>query len=356
MGNARQHWLIKLFQGTRSRFFGTGRDACITLVMGFLLIQVLGPLGDWLIWEATFFGSGREACQGREGACWVFITTRIGQFLFGFYPAEQRWRGVIAVALLVASLVPIFKKDVKFRAWWLLSGLALTPTLVSILLLGGVLGLEPVETDRWGGLMLTVILSYAGILLSLPLGIVLALGRRSQLPVVSSLSVAFIELWRGVPLITVLFMASVMLPLFMPEGASIDKLLRALIGLALFASAYMAEVIRGGLAAIPKGQYEAAMALGLSLPEAMALVILPQALRKVIPGIVNTFIGLFKDTSLVLVIGMFDLIGMVQSAISDPEWLGMAGEGYVFAGLIYWLCCYAMSRYSARLERGMVRD
>jgi general L-amino acid transport system permease protein len=220
---------------------------------------------------------------------------------------------------------------------------------------GGLFGLSVVETHQWGGLMLTLVLALVGMVLSLPLGILLALGRRSQMPVVRAACVTYIELWRGVPLITVLFMASVMLPLFLPEGATLDKLLRAMIGIVLFQASYMAEVVRGGLQAIPKGQYEAAEALGLGYWQGIGLIILPQALKLVIPGIVNTFIALFKDTTLVLIIGLFDLLGIVQQAFADPNWLGYSVEGYLFAGLIYWAFCFSISRYSQALERELHR-
>ncbi|MCP4328157.1 MAG: amino acid ABC transporter permease [Alphaproteobacteria bacterium] len=219
-------------------------------------------------------------------------------------------------------------------------------------ILGGIATVLPfVETPLWGGLFLTLVIAGVGIVASLPIGVVLALGRRSKMPIVRALCVAFIELWRGVPLISVLFMASVMFPLFLPEGMNFDKLIRALIGVALFSSAYMAEVVRGGLQAIPKGQYEAAQALGLTFWKSMSLIVLPQALKLVIPGIVNTFIGLFKDTTLVLIIGLFDLLGMVQLAATNPDWLGYAPEGYVFAGLGFWIFCFSMSRYSQAIER-----
>jgi general L-amino acid transport system permease protein len=223
-----------------------------------------------------------------------------------------------------------------FAAWWLFHG---------------GLGLPVVETSRWGGLFLTLVIAGTGMTAALPLGIVLALGRRSEMPIVKAVCTVFIEFWRGVPLITVLFMASVMLPLFMPEGVSLDKLLRALIGVSLFAGAYMAEVIRGGLQGVPSGQYEAARALGLSYWQQMRLIILPQALKMVIPGIVNVFIALFKDTSLVLIIGLFDLLGIVQAALTNPDWLGFVLEGYVFAAAVFWAFCYGMSRISRRIER-----
>ncbi len=208
-----------------------------------------------------------------------------------------------------------------------------------------------VETPLWGGLFLTLVIAITGIVASLPIGIVLALGRRSHMPIIRAVCVGFIEFWRGVPLITVLFMSSVMFPLFMPEGVNFDKLVRALVGVAIFSAAYMAEVVRGGLQAIPKGQYEAAQALGLSYPKMMVFIVLPQALKLVIPGIVNTFIGLFKDTTLVLIIGLFDFLGMAQLAATNPDWLGFAVEGYVFTGFGFWIFCFSMSRYSQYLEK-----
>jgi general L-amino acid transport system permease protein len=268
--------------------------------------------------------------------------------MFGFYPAAEYWRVILAGILMLLALAYVLFEHLPYRIWGLLYA-ALYPIIAFFLLAGG-LGLEPVETDRWGGLMLTIVIGVTGIVASLPIGIVLALGRRSQMPIVRILCVAFIEFIRGVPLITVLFMASVMLPLFLPEGVNFNKLLRALIGVALFSSAYMAEVIRGGLQAIPKGQYEAAQALGLSYWKMMGLIVLPQALKIVIPGIVNTFIGLFKDSTLVLIIGLFDLLGIVKAAITDANWIGLSHEAYAFAGATFWIFCFSMSRYSIWLE------
>ncbi len=225
------------------------------------------------------------------------------------------------------------------------------PIIGYFLIPGGWFGLEEVQSSKWGGLMLTLILAYIGILGSLPLGVVLALGRRSEMPIIRGFCVIFIEVWRAVPLITVLFMASVMLPLFLPEGMNFEKLMRALIGLTLWQSAYMAEVIRGGLQAIPRGQYEAGSALGLGYWRKMRLIILPQALTLVIPGIVNTFISLFMDTTLVLIIGLFDILGTVQSTVTDPAWQNVAIEGYVFVAFCFWVFCFGMSRYSQNLER-----
>jgi len=275
--------------------------------------------------------------------------------MYGFYPQAEQWRVNLGLALLAGMMAPLLFRG--FRHKWPL-GLALVlgyPLIAYVLFHGGILGLPVVETSQWGGLMLTLVLAVVGMVLALPLGILLALGRRSRMPVIRAASVTYIELWRGVPLITVLFMASVMLPLFLPEGATLDKLLRAMIGIVLFQSAYMAEVVRGGLQAIPTGQYEAAESLGLGYWQSMGLIILPQALKLVIPGIVNTFIALFKDTTLVLIIGLFDLLGIVQQAFADPNWLGYSVEGYLFAGFVFWAFCFGMSRYSQALERELQR-
>ncbi|MED5460661.1 MAG: amino acid ABC transporter permease, partial [Pseudomonadota bacterium] len=238
-----------------------------------------------------------------------------------------------------------------FKRWVAVFALVGFPVIAYVLLHGGYFDLPRVPTHRWGGLMLTLLLATVGMVGALPIGIVLALGRRSNMPIVKSFCVIFIEFWRGVPLITVLFMASVMLPLFLPSDMSVDRLVRALIGLTLFQSAYMAEVIRGGLQAIPKGQEEAAAALGMTYWKRMGLIILPQALKMMIPGIVNTFISLFKDTTLVMIIGLFDLLGIVQAALADSRWLGFSLEGYVFAAFMFWIFCFSMSRYSQYLER-----
>jgi general L-amino acid transport system permease protein len=335
----------------RDNLFNSPLNAALTLLAFWLLWRTIPPILDWAIFDATWQGTSREACAEVSGACWTFIKVRFGQFLFGFYPLDERWRVILAFALLVVAASPLFIRGFRHKVALGAGLLLVYPVIAFYLFHGGVLGLEVVPTPRWGGLFLTLVIAGVGIVSSLPIGIVLALGRRSDMPVVRLLCVGFIELVRAVPLITILFMASVMLPLFLPAGVNFDKLLRALIGVALFSSAYMAEVVRGGLQAIPKGQYEAAQALGLSYPKMMGLIVLPQALRIVIPGIVNTFIGLFKDTTLVLIIGLFDLLGIVQAALTDSAWLGFSLEGYVFAGFGFWIFCFGMSRYSMHLER-----
>lgn len=334
----------------KANLFSSWFNTLLTLFAIYLIWLVVPPLIQWALIDATWSGSTRADCTS-GGACWVFIQQRFGQFMYGFYPSELRWRVDATLWLAIVGAAPLFVPQMPRKALYGLAFLVIYPIIAWCLLHGGVFGLSVVPTSRWGGLMLTLVIAYVGITGALPLGILLALGRRSNLPAIKVICVTFIEFWRGVPLITVLFMSSVMLPLFLPEGMHFDKLMRALIGVILFQSAYIAEVVRGGLQAIPKGQYEAAAAMGLGYWRMMGLVILPQALKLVIPGIVNVFIALFKDTSLVIIIGLFDLLNSIKQATTDPAWLGMATEGYVFAALIFWIFCFGMSRYSLHLER-----
>ncbi len=334
----------------RANLFSSWFNTLLTLVALYLIYLIVPPLLSWAFLDANWTGTTREDCT-KAGACWVFIEQRFGQFMYGYYPQALRWRVDLTVWLAVLGAAPLFIPRMPRKPLYGLCYLVAFPIIAYSLLHGGYLGLENVATSQWGGLMLTLVIATVGIAGALPLGILLALGRRSKMPAVKVVCVTFIEFWRGVPLITVLFMSSVMLPLFMPEGMNFDKLLRALIGVIMFQSAYVAEVVRGGLQAIPKGQYEAAAAMGLGYWRAMGLVILPQALKLVIPGIVNTLIALFKDTSLVIIIGLFDLLNSVKQAGADPKWLGMATEGYVFAAAVYWIFCFSMSRYSVHLER-----
>lgn len=340
----------------RENLFSGPINTALTLVALYLLWRFVPPVLGWLFFDATWQGSSRADCHP-GGACWIFIGQRFGQFLYGFYPAEERWRVNLAALSIILLAVPLFFSRLPQRRRWAIGYFLFTPVLVWWLLYGaGILELPTVSTDQWGGLMLTLVIAAVGIAGALPLGILLALGLRSQLPAIKIVCITFIEFWRGVPLITVLFMSSVMLPLFLPEQMSIDKLVRALIAVILFEAAYLAEVVRGGLQAIPKGQYEAAHALGLSYWQSMGLVILPQALRLVIPGIVNTFIALFKDTSLVIIIGLADFFTTVHRATVAPEWLGFSTEGYVFAAFVYFLFCFGMSRYSIALEKRLARS
>ena len=334
----------------RENLFSNWYNSLLTVLVGYLVITSAGPLFTWLFFEATFQGAGPDDCTG-TGACWLFIEQRLNFFIYGFFPEEHQWRVDFMFGLLALSFVPQFIERFPGRKWFGLFGLTGLPIVGYFMIPGGNFGLEVVESTKWGGLMLTLILAYIGIIASLPIGTLLALGRRSEMPIIRGISVVFIEVWRAVPLITVLFMASVMLPLFLPEGMNFEKLMRALIGITLWQSAYMAEVIRGGLQAIPRGQYEAADALGLGYWKKMGLIILPQALKMVIPGIVNTFISLFKDTTLVLIIGLFDILGTVQSTVTDPAWQNVAIEGYVFVAFCFWVFCFGISRYSQNLER-----
>jgi general L-amino acid transport system permease protein len=348
----------------RKNLFSTPVNSVMTiiaaLVVGWFLPQIL----NWLLFDAVWTGADRTACltveqggqlpAGWSGACWPFVTGRFGYFMFGRYPVDERWRVILTGLIFVALLVPLLTPAVPFKRLNAILFFGVFPFIAYFLLLGGHFGLPFVETPLWGGLMVTLVLSYVGIVVSLPLGILLALGRRSKMPIVKMLSIIFIETVRGVPLVTVLFMAAFMLPLFVPPGVTFDKLLRALIGVALFSSAYMAEVIRGGLQAIPRGQYEGADSLGLGYWQKMVFIVMPQALKLVIPGIVNSFISLFKDTTLVLIISMFDLLGVVKQSISgDPTWATpqTAKTGYIFAALIFWGFCFGMSRYSQYMER-----
>ena len=339
----------------KANLFSTPFNGVLTVVAVWLAAWIGWAAIDWGLLSAVFTGEDGKACAGAQvGACWPFITHKIGLFLYGRYPDAERWRVVTVYALAIGAVVALSRPRVRANERLALGLAIAVPVACFYLLTGGVLGLKPVPTELWGGLLVTLVVASVGIVASLPLGVALALGRRSQLPVVRWLSTGFIEIVRGVPLITVLFMASVMLPLFLPAGVTFDKLLRALIGVGLFSAAYMAEVIRGGLQAIPRGQYMAADALGLTEWQKMRLVVLPQALRIAIPGIVNSYISLFKDTSLVLIIGLFDLLGSVQQSVqADAKWFApsTAVTGYVFAGAVFWAFCFAMSRVAADLER-----
>ena len=334
----------------RQNLFSSPLNAVLTILSFYLLYTVLPPLIDWVFLTSVWTGDSNQDCKGIEGACWAIIPNRFGQFIYGFYPEVERWRVNLTFVLFCLNLLPILSDRIPGRAFAAVFIVAIFP-IIGYVLMYGAFGLPIVPTNQWGGLMLTLVLASVAILFSLPLGILLALGRRSEMPVIRTICIAFIELWRAVPLITVLFMASFMLPLFAPEGVSFNELMRALIGFTMFSSAYMAEVVRGGLQALPKGQNEAAQALGLNYWQSMRLIILPQALKIVIPGIVNTFIGLFKDTSLVSIIGLFDLLLVAKSSVTDAKWLGLEHEAYAFVAVIYFVFCFSMSRYSLWLER-----
>jgi general L-amino acid transport system permease protein len=342
----------------RANLFDSWVNAALTLAALWLIWVVCWPLVKFLAVDAVWDGASRVDCLadriGREvGACWPFVGAKLGQFLYGFYPFDERWRVNLTAALGLGLLIPLLIPALPHKTANAILFFGVYPVVGFILLVGGMFGLPYVETRQWGGLLVTLVIAVTGIVGSLPLGILLALGRRSDLPVVRAVSIVFIEVWRGVPLITVLFFATYMLPLFLPAGWAVDPLLRVMIGVLLFAAAYMAEVVRGGLQAIPLAQYEAARALGLGYWRMMGLVILPQALKLVIPGIVNNFIGLFKDTTLVLIVAIFDLLGQLRAAFSDPNWATPTTvfTGFAFAGIIYFCFCFGMSRYALWMER-----
>ncbi len=340
------------FKQLFDQLFGSIAKIVLTLVTSYLLYLTLPPILNWALLDANWLGTTAADCDG-GGACWVFVRVWWQQLMYGQYPDAEIWRLNIC-GLLFVGLVFVMAADrlfsIKLRRLSLLITLFVFPIVAFVLMYGGFLGLPVVETRYWGGLFLTLVIAVFGIVTSFPIGVVLALGRMSDLPFVRLFCIGFIELWRGVPLITVLFMASVMFPLFMPEGVNIDSLFRALVGVSLFAAAYMAEIIRGGLQAIPKGQYEAAKVMGLGYWQSMFLIILPQAITIVVPGIVSAFISLIKETTLVYIIGMFDFLGIVQFSSSNSDWIQYSKEGYVFVGLVFWVLCYSMSRYSRKLE------
>jgi general L-amino acid transport system permease protein len=329
--------------------FGTPLDAAITILVAGLLLWAAVPLVRWLLLDATFRGTTREDCTG-TGACWVFVRARFGQFMYGFYPGDQRWRVDLAGLGLVASALLLFATPPFPRKRIVVALAVLCLPLLDVWLLYGGFGLRVVETRDWGGLMLTVFLSVYAALIAVPLGIVLALGRASRLPIIRLICTIVIEFWRGVPIIAVIFLASLLLPLILPNGAGIDRLARAVVGLGLCIAAYMAEAVRGGLQALPPGQREAAAALGLGYWRTTGLVVLPQALRVSLPALTNEFIALVKNTSLVLIVSIFDLLGIAQAALADPAWVGKTWEAYAFAGSIYWIACFGLSRWSRRIE------
>lgn len=333
----------------RQRLFATWLDSVVSLLCLYVVWRVSVPLVDWLLVEANWKGASREDCTS-SGACWVFIRARFAQFMYGQYPVPERWRvDLLGLLAVLAGAVLSWRGLPRRKAMAIATAIVLPP--LGVWLLYGGFGLKIVETREWGGLMLTLFLAvYAG-LIAVPLGILLALGRRSRLPLIRFVSIVFIEFWRGVPIITVIFLASLLLPLIMPTGFNVDRLARAVIGLAFVIAAYMAEAVRGGLQAVPDGQTEAAQALGLGYWRIMRLIVLPQALRISLPAMTNEFIALFKNTTLVLIVSIFDLLGIAQAALADPAWVGMNMEAYVFAGAIYWFACFGLSQWSRSREK-----
>ena len=346
-------WSDPVFPWLRANLFSSWPNAILSMLALWLLWRTLPPFLDWAFLDAVWSAPDSGACRAArgEGACWAFIAEKHRFILFGTYPYEEHWRPGLAILVMLAlyavSALRRFWRP-RLALYWV-AGLA----LIGVLMWGGVFGLRYVENERWGGLMLTLLLATFGLAAAFPLAVLLALGRRSAMPVVRGFCVGYIELIRGVPLISLLFMASVTLPLFLPAGVTVDKLLRAQIAMIMFAAAYLAEVVRGGLQSIPHGQYEAADALGLPYWRKTLLVVLPQALRVSIPPLVNTFIAFFKDTSLVVIIGLFDLLTSIKVSLQEPAWTGFGVEAYLFASLVYFAFCTTMSRYSQRLEHDL---
>ena len=329
--------------------FGSRGNAALSLVMLALFWFTLPPLFRWAVARATWDGLKRSACAP-DGACWAFVHARFALFIYGRYPAPEHWRVDLVLMLLgVLCTGTLFAR--RHRGWWLTALLVIMPAVGGTVLVGGVFGLAFVYTGDWGGLMLNIVLTFVAVAGALPLGVLLAFGRRSRLPIVRWSSTAFIELWRGSPLLAVLFMGLIMLPLFLPGGVTVDNLIRAMLVLTLFESAYMAETVRGGLQGVPSGQIDAALALGMSNAQMQVLVVLPQAMRIAIPGIINIVVDLFKDTTLVSIVGLFELMGVINQSLKDPNWLGLAMEGYTFAAVLFFGACMLISLAGQVLER-----
>lgn len=332
----------------RANLFNSPLNSCLTLLVLTGLYLVVPPLVRWGFLDCLWDSSGQQ-CKAIEGACWSVVTRNLRFILFGFYPWDQQWRPVVSIGMLIG----LFYYTRDRRHWskslgyiWL-AGIA----VMAVLMHGGVLGLPVVETTQWSGICLTLLLSLFGLTAAYPLGVVLALGRRSRMPAIKTISVVYIELIRGVPLISMLFMSSVMFPLFLPEGITVNKILRAQVAIIMFTAAYIAEVVRGGLQGISRGQYEAAESLGLDYYLTMRLIILPQALKIVIPPSVGILISAFKDTSLVVIIGLFDLMKTTQVTLANPEWMGFSTEAFVFIAILYFMGCFSMTNFSRDLEK-----
>jgi general L-amino acid transport system permease protein len=336
----------------RTNLFKGWLNSILTLITIYFLWKIVPPLIRWAFIDSLWVSSGAQ-CQQIDGACWSIIPANIRFITFGFFPYEQQWRPFVAMVLLVALL--FYSRNRNHWKKHLVYAWILGLFLMGLLMKGGIFGLTPVESTQWGGLPLTLLLSVFGLTAAYPLGVILALGRRSKMPAVKTLCVTYIELIRGVPLISLLFMSSVVFPLFLPEGVNVNALIRAQVAIILFTAAYIAEVVRGGLQAIPRGQYEAAESLGLNYYLTMRLIVLPQALKIVIPPSVSILISAFKDTSLVVIIALFDFLKTTKTVLNDPQWMGFSAEAYIFAALIYFLCCFFMSNYSRRLERELER-
>lgn len=339
----------------KSNLFNSFFNTALTLLILYGLISIMPGLFSWAVTDAVWGDAGPAVCREEgAGACWSFVHTWWRFILFGLYPFDEQWRPALFIMLTIAMI----GLSCYPGAWrkWLAGAWAVALFVMWTLMAGGMFGLSPVPTNQWGGLSLTIMLAGVACVGALPLGILLALGRRSDMPGIKAFCICFIEMIRGVPLITILFMASFMIPLFLPSGVTLDAVMRAMVGMTIFTGVYIAEAVRGGLQAIPKGQYEAADSLGLSYWQKTGFIILPQALKIAIPPVVNSFIAVFKDTSLVLIIGLFDMMTATKNAIQDAEWRPFYMEGYVFASLIYFSFCFYMSRYSLWLEKRLSRS
>ena len=339
---------IGVVQWTKANLFNGVFNSILTIVTLFFLYKVIPPFVKWAFIDSLWFSSA-EQCRAGAGACWSIIPANIRFIIFGFYPHELHWRPFVAMIMLVGLLFYSKNRDHwnKSLGYIWIAGLL----TMGILMRGGLFGLTPVESDQWGGLPLTLMLSFFGMFAAYPLGVLLALGRRSKMPAVKTVCILYIELIRGVPLISLLFMSAVLFPLFFPEGLTVNKIIRAQAAIIMFTAAYIAEVVRGGLQAITRGQYEAAESLGLNYVQKMRLIILPQALKIVIPPTVGILISAFKDTSLVVIIALYDVLKTTKSVLANPLWTGFSPEAYLFVALIYFVCCFSMSNYSRRLEK-----
>ncbi|MCX5822577.1 MAG: amino acid ABC transporter permease [Deltaproteobacteria bacterium] len=339
---------IGVVQWTKANLFNGVFNSILTIVTLFFLYKVIPPFVKWAFIDSLWFSSA-EQCRAGAGACWSIIPANIRFIIFGFYPHELHWRPFVAMIMLVGLLFYSKNRDHwnKSLGYIWIAGLL----TMGILMRGGLFGLTPVESDQWGGLPLTLMLSFFGMFSAYPLGVLLALGRRSRMPAVKTVCILYIELIRGVPLISLLFMSAVLFPLFFPEGLTVNKIIRAQAAIIMFTAAYIAEVVRGGLQAITRGQYEAAESLGLNYVQKMRLIILPQALKIVIPPTVGILISAFKDTSLVVIIALYDVLKTTKSVLANPSWMGFSPEAYLFVALIYFVCCFSMSNYSRRLEK-----
>jgi general L-amino acid transport system permease protein len=337
----------------KTNLFNSPFNSILTLVTLFFLYQAVPPLIKWAFIDSVWLTDSRM-CRETSGACWSVVTNNLRFILFGFFPYDAQWRPLLAILILIGLL--FYSRDRRHWKKHLLYLWVVGLVTMGILMRGGILGLESVETTKWGGLPLTLLLSVFGLTAAYPLGVVLALGRQSQMRGIKILSVIYIEMIRGVPLISLLFMGSIIFPLFLPEGVTINNILRAQVAIILFTAAYIAEVVRGGLQGMSRGQYEAAESLGLNYYLTMRLIILPQALKIVIPPTVSILISAFKDTSLVVIIALWDLLKTSQSVLSNPKWMGFSSEVYIFVGVLYFLGCFSMSNYSRKLEKELDTD